>query len=79
MLAKSMTFKPSLFFAKRCGHAASCPLSDTPGRALGALDVPSFTGFVKLLRGHFDDQTWPLLHDILQRAKISNASAYELE
>ena len=76
---KLMAFKPSLF----CKAMRSCCLMSAsfryPGRALGALGVSSFTGFSKLLPSHFDNQTWPLLHDILQRAKISNASAYELE
>ena len=63
-----------------CKTTASCclmsPSFRSPGRALG---TSGFIGSVEKLRGHFDDQIWPLLHHIQQRAKVSNASAYELE
>ena len=59
---------------------ASCclmrPSFRSPGRALG---TSGFTDSVEKLRVHFDDQIWSLLLHIQQRAKISDASAYELD
>ena len=79
MFGKLMTFNPSLF----CETIGSCCLMSasfrSPGRALGAHGTLGTSGFTERLRGHFNDQIWPLLHHIQQRAKISNASAYELE
>ena len=79
MFGKLMTFNPSLF----CETIGSCclmsPSFRSPGRALGAHGTLGTSGFTERLRGHFNDQIWPLLDHIQQRAKISNASAYELE
>ena len=80
MFGKLMTFKPSHF----CKTMASCclmrPSFRSPGRALGAhRSTLSTSGFTERLRSHFGDQIWSLLHHIQQRAKISNALAYELE
>ena len=79
MFVRLMTFETSLFCKTMASSCLMSPSFRSPGTALGAHRTLSTSGFTERLRSHFDDQIWSLLHHIQQRAKISNASAYELE